>query len=181
MNDVTHAVPQPIPLESLDLRHVHFVGIGGAGQSALAHALLDMGKSVSGSDWKLSAVTTALAGRGATIHVGHSADNIPPGTTLVVTTAAAKGDNPELVEAERRTLKIVKRAQLLGAICNAHKTVIAVAGTHGKTTTTSMIAFLLERAGLAPSYFIGGVSRNLGASGRIGGKLRGRRHGHRRR
>ena len=151
----------------LAAKHVHIVGIGGAGMSPLAAILLSMDKRVSGSDLHLSAVTASLAGRGAIIYEGHHPDNID-GCDLVVITSAAREDNPEIQAARRLGVPVVKGSQLLGALMDDRRG-IAVAGTHGKTTTTAMIAFILEQAGLDPTFVVGGDVRDLGASGKLGG------------
>lgn len=153
-------------MEDLNLGRIHLLGIGGAGQNALADLLLDMGYTVSGSDLKLSATTEALARRGVEIYQGQRAENLDK-VTLVVTTAAAGADNSELLEAGRRGLPVLQNAEMVGLLLNP-KRLLAVAGTHGKTTTTGMVAFLLERAGLEPAFYIGGVSTDLGVAGKAG-------------
>ncbi|NWJ94221.1 MAG: UDP-N-acetylmuramate--L-alanine ligase [Chloroflexi bacterium] len=155
-----------IRLEELNLKRIHLVGVGGAGMNALTDVLLDLGYPVSGSDLKLSATTTALAARGATIFEGHRAENLD-GATLVVKTAAARDDNPELVEAERLGLAVLTLAQMVGVLANSRRC-LAIAGTHGKTTTTALVAWLLTGVGRDPTFFIGGVSQNLGVAGRAG-------------
>jgi UDP-N-acetylmuramate--alanine ligase len=125
-----------------------------------------MHKQVSGSDLHLSAVTEGLAAQGATIYEGHRAENIN-GAELVVITSAAREDNPEIQEANLKGIPVVKGSKLLGALME-ERTGIAVAGTHGKTTTTAMIALILERAGLDPTFVVGGIVRDLGVSGRLG-------------
>lgn len=152
-------------LQTLNLAQIHLVGIGGAGQSALADILLDMGYSVSGSDLKLSATTAALQARGVTIYAGHSAANLN-NSTLVVTTAAAQSDNVELAEAKRRGLPVLQNAEMTGLLLNTKANLLAVAGTHGKTTTSGLVAFLLERLNLAPTWYVGGVVASLGKAGR---------------
>ena len=144
----------------------HFIGIGGAGMSALASALLDLGASVSGSDMTASDATQQLEARGARIHIGHSADNLGDATRVVVT-AALSPENPELMAAQERGIPINKRAALLGELMDLRRGV-AVAGTHGKTTTSSLIAWVLSKAGREPSYMIGGNIRGLGPGGRWG-------------
>lgn len=155
-----------IRLEELNLSRVHLVGVGGAGMNALADVLLDLGHHVSGSDLKLSATTEALANRGATIFEDHRAGNLN-GATLVVKTAAARDDNPELVAAKTHNIPVLPLAQMVGALANS-KHCLAIAGTHGKTTTTSLVTWLLVGAKLDPTFFIGGVSRDLGVAGRAG-------------
>ncbi len=146
--------------------HIHIIGIGGAGMSPLAAVLLGMGKQVSGSDLHLSPVTENLQARGATISEGHRPANIL-GADLVVITSAAREDNPEIQAARQAGLPVIKGSQLLGALMDEREG-IAVAGTHGKTTTTSMIALVLERAGLDPTIVVGGEVRDLGTSGKLG-------------
>jgi UDP-N-acetylmuramate--alanine ligase len=158
---------QGTPLEKLKPGEpVHLVGIGGAAQSALADVLLDLGYMVSGSDLKLSAVTEKLARRGAIVHEGHSAENLN-NAGLVVTTVAAKADNIELMAAQQRGIAVLTVAEVVGPICNTRKC-LAIAGTHGKTTTTNMVAAMLKGVGLDPMYFIGGVSQDLGRMGYAG-------------
>jgi UDP-N-acetylmuramate--alanine ligase len=162
---------QPGPPSSIlsAARRAHFIGVGGIGMSALAHVLLDAGWEVSGSDARASKLTEELAARGMRFSEGQSAANIAAAQPdLVVVTAAVKEDNPELAAARAAGLPIIKRAELLGQIMNGGKG-IAVAGTHGKTTTTAMIAYVLERAGIKPTYLVGGVVQNLGRNGQLGG------------
>ncbi len=144
----------------------HFIGIGGAGMSALAGALLDLGATVSGSDAVASDATGELAARGARVHIGHDAANLGNATRVVVT-AAVPAENPELLAAGERGVSVVKRAELLGQLMDMRRGV-AVAGTHGKTTTSAMIAWVLSRAGRDPSYMVGGTIRGLGAGGHWG-------------
>jgi UDP-N-acetylmuramate--alanine ligase len=144
----------------------HFIGIGGAGMSALAMALLDLGASVSGSDMAASDATQELEACGARIYIGHNADNLGDATRVVVT-AALSPDNPELIAAQGRGVPIVKRAALLGELMDLRRGV-AVAGTHGKTTTSAMIAWVLSKAGCEPSYMVGGTIRGLGSGGHWG-------------
>ena len=158
---------QTARLENFNLAHVHFVGIGGARQAALAGMLLQMGNStVSGSDLITSAATSDLAAQGVKVSVGHAKANVT-GATLVVTTPAAHADNPEIVAAQGQNIPVIKNAELLGAIANA-KRCIAVAGTHGKTTTTAMVAHVLRGVGLDPTFVIGGVASSLGTAGYLG-------------
>ncbi|MBN9388344.1 MAG: UDP-N-acetylmuramate--L-alanine ligase [Chloroflexi bacterium] len=153
-------------LEDLDLTRIHLLGIGGAGQNALADLLVDMGYSLSGSDLKLSATTEALARRGVTVYEGQRAENLN-NVTVVVTTAAANENNPEIQEARRKGLPVLQNAEMVGLLLN-QKRLLSVAGTHGKTTTTGLVAFLLEKAGLDPTFYIGGVSTDLGVAGKAG-------------
>jgi UDP-N-acetylmuramate--alanine ligase len=146
--------------------HIHFVGIGGIGMSGLAQALLDAGYPVSGCDRQPSHITDSLAALGATIYAGHSARHLA-GTDLLVVSSAIPPDNPDLLEAQRRHVPVVKRAKLLGHLVADRRT-IAVAGTHGKTTTTGMIAWVLMRAGRDPTVFAGGELVDLGSNARRG-------------
>ena len=145
---------EPVPLE--ELGRVHFVGIGGAGMSGIARIMLARGVAVSGSDTAASAALDELAALGARVAVGHAADHLGDADTLVVS-SAIRADNPELVEANRRGLRVLHRAAALASLMFGRR-VIAVTGTHGKTTTTSMIAtVLIEHDGAGPAYAIGGV------------------------
>jgi UDP-N-acetylmuramate--alanine ligase len=148
-----------------ELQRVHMVGIGGAGMSGIARILLDRGGLVSGSDAKESRGVAALRARGAQIRIGHDAsalDVLPGGPTVVVSTfAAIPKDNPELVEARRRGIPVVLRPAVLRMLVEGYTTVM-VTGTHGKTTTTSMIVVALQRAGMDPSFAVGG---DLGEAG----------------
>jgi UDP-N-acetylmuramate--alanine ligase len=148
-----------------DLQRVHMVGIGGAGMSGIARILLDRGGSVSGSDAKESRGVAALRARGASIRIGHDAsalDMLPGGPTVVVSTQAAiPKDNPELVEARRRGIPVIMRPVVLAKLMDGYTTVM-VSGTHGKTTTTSMIVVALQRSGFDPSFAVGG---DLGQAG----------------
>jgi UDP-N-acetylmuramate--alanine ligase len=148
-----------------DLQRVHMVGIGGAGMSGIARILLDRGGMVSGSDAKESRGVAALRARGASIRIGHDAsalDMLPGGPTVVVSThAAIPKDNPELVEARRRGVPVIMRPVALAKLMEGYTTVM-VTGTHGKTTTTSMIVVALQRSGFDPSFAIGG---DLGQAG----------------
>ncbi len=148
-----------------ELRRVHMVGIGGAGMSGIARILLDRGGQVSGSDAKDSRGLAALTARGASIRVGHDAsalDMLPGGPTAVVSThAAIPKTNPELVEAHRRRIPVILRPAVLARLMDGYTTVM-VTGTHGKTTTTSMIIVALQRCGFDPSFAVGG---DLGEAG----------------
>ena len=145
----------------------HFIGIGGAGMSALAAALLDFGATVSGSDVVESSATRDLQARGARVSIGHNPQNLGDATRVVVT-AALQPDNPELVEARARDIPVIKRAALLGMLMDT-RLGVAVAGTHGKTTTSAMISYVLARSGRDPSYMVGGTIRGLGPGGHWGG------------
>jgi UDP-N-acetylmuramate--alanine ligase len=144
---------EPVPLD--ELGRVHFVGIGGAGMSGIARIMLDRGTKVSGSDSGASAALDELAALGARVHVGHAAGQVGDADTLVVS-SAIRDSNPELAEARRRGLRVLHRAAALASLMFGRR-VIAVTGTHGKTTTTSMIATVLLETGAGPAYAIGGL------------------------
>jgi len=149
---------EPVPVE--DLGKVHFTAIGGAGMSGIARILLARGVRVSGSDSADSALLGELAAAGARVRVGHDAANLGDADTLVVSTAI-RPDNPELLEAQRRGIRILHRAAALASVMLGRQG-IAVAGTHGKTTTTSMITTVLRHGGADPSYVIGGILAETG-------------------
>ena len=151
----------------LEARHVHFVGIGGIGTSGIARMLLARGRRVSGSDLRPSPLLEELAGLGARVTLGHRPENLPPETDLMVISAAVRPDNVELVAAGRRGLPVLKYAQALGQLMEAH-TGIAVAGTHGKSTTTALVAYILQQAALAPSFVVGAEVPQLGGSSGTG-------------
>jgi UDP-N-acetylmuramate--alanine ligase len=147
-------------------QHVHFVGIGGSGMSGIAEVLLNLGYTVSGSDAKRSAVTDRLASLGARVAEGHAAENVGD-AHVVVTSTAVRHDNPEVTEARRRNLPVIPRAEMLAELMRL-KYGIAVAGSHGKTTTTSMVALVLDRGGLDPTVVVGGRLGVLGSGARLG-------------
>lgn len=148
--------------------HVHFVGIGGISMSGLAEILLARGYSVSGSDSKQSSVTDKLVSLGATVHYGHKYENITDDTAYVVYTAAVKPDNVELVAANDKKITCMKRAELLGRIMEQYKTAISVSGTHGKTTTTSMISEIMLQFQCDPTILVGGMLNSIQGNYRIG-------------
>jgi UDP-N-acetylmuramate--alanine ligase len=148
------------------VKHIHFVGIGGAGLSAIAKVMLEQGMTVSGSDQTPNAATQALAARGARIYAGHAADNIKAADLLVVS-SAVRGDNPEWSAALGQRIPVVKRDTLLGVMMQG-RTGIAVAGTAGKTTTTAMVAFCLSELGCDPTYIVGGVLANYETNAHAG-------------
>ena len=151
--------------------HVHFVGIGGIGMSGIAEVLLNMGYVVSGSDLAESESTRRLTRFGATIAIGHVPQNVGEGIDVVVISSAVKMSNPEVARARELRIPVIARAEMLAELMRM-KLGIAVAGTHGKTTTTSFIAEVLARAGLDPTVVIGGKLRALGTNARLGqGKL----------
>ncbi len=146
---------------------IHFIGIGGISMSGLAHIALRDGFKVTGSDRAKSAITDKLEKEGAVIYEGHSAKNIN-GAALVVHTAAVKNDNPEMAEAMRQGIRLIDRAAFLGAIMKNYNHAVGVAGTHGKTTTTSMLAHALIHAGCDPTISVGGELDLLGGNIRCG-------------
>lgn len=148
------------------IRQVHFVGIGGAGMSGIAEVLLNLGYSVSGSDLRASAVTARLTRLGALIHLGHSAEHIAGCDVTVISSAVAE-DNPEVIAARAARIPVVPRAEMLAELMR-FRYGVAVAGTHGKTTTTSLIASLLAEGGLDPTFVIGGRLNSAGANARLG-------------
>ncbi len=148
------------------LQRIHFVGIGGIGMSGIAEVLLTLGYSVSGSDTKPSPITERLQNLGATIHEGHKASNVE-GAHVVVTSSAIKSENPEVVEAHKRKIPVIPRAEMLAELMRL-KYGIAVAGAHGKTTTTSMVASVLTAAHLDPTFVVGGKVNQAGTTARLG-------------
>ncbi len=145
---------------SLSTKRVHFVGIGGIGMSGLAHLLLERGYQVSGSDVKASPLTSQLEKEGATVTLGHQETNLRNAETLIYSSCIQEG-NPEKKEAERRKLPVISRGELLSLLFKEKRIGIAIAGSHGKTTTTALTAYLLKKAGCDPTYVIGGVSHDL--------------------
>ena len=146
--------------------HVHFVGIGGVGMSAIARVLLAMGTRVSGSDLKTTGTLEKLRSLGAHVFLGHASDNVK-GADAVVISSAIPPDNPEVIAAQRAGIVVMQRAEMLAQIM-ADKRGVAVSGTHGKTTTTSMIASVLDTGGLNPTVLIGGEVNDMGANARLG-------------
>lgn len=148
------------------VKHIHFVGIGGAGMSGIAEILHNLGYVVSGSDQGDSAVTRRLASLGIRVAVGHDAAHIA-GAEAVVTSTAVKGDNPEVIAARSKRIPVVPRAVMLAELMRLKKG-IAIAGTHGKTTTTSLVTSVLAEAGVDPTFVIGGKLNAAGANSRLG-------------
>jgi UDP-N-acetylmuramate--alanine ligase len=148
------------------VRHIHFVGIGGSGMSGIAEVLLNLGYSVSGSDAAESAATRRLAQLGAKVWRGHAAEHIAGADAIVVSTAV-KPDNPEVIAARVARIPVVPRAVMLAELMRL-KQGIAIAGTHGKTTTTSLVASVLAAGGLDPTFVIGGRLNSVGANARLG-------------
>ena len=149
--------------------HVHFIGIGGISMSGLAEILLEEGFTISGSDAKQSALTDSLAKKGATIYIGQKASNLSIRPALVVYTAAIREDNEEFKAAVDAGIPMLSRAELLGQIMDNYEKSIAVAGTHGKTTTTSMISQILLVAKADPTISVGGILESIGGNIRVGG------------
>ncbi|MGO9777072.1 MAG: UDP-N-acetylmuramate--L-alanine ligase [Terracidiphilus sp.] len=147
-------------------QHAHFIGIGGIGMSGIAEILLNLGMAVSGSDLRRSPVTDRLAQMGAAIHEGHDARNVA-GATVVVTSSAVSATNPEVVEAHARKIPVIQRAEMLAELMRL-KYGIAIAGMHGKTTTTSMVASVLAAGGLDPTVVVGGRVDALGSNAKLG-------------
>jgi len=148
-------------------RRAHLIGIGGAGMSGIATALRAAGHRITGSDLTSGPVVSSLRGEGIPVAVGHDASNLPDDADLVVVSAAIRASNPEVVEANRRQIRVVKYAEALGALMAGHRG-IAVAGAHGKTTTTGLLAFVLDRLGADPTFLVGGCVSALGGSSRVG-------------
>ena len=148
------------------IRQIHFVGIGGAGMSGIAEVLLNLGYRISGSDLSDSVTLRRLAGLGITTFVGHDAANIA-GADAVVTSTAVQAQNPEVIAAREKRIPIVPRASMLAELMRL-KQGIAIAGTHGKTTTTSLVASVLAAAGLDPTFVIGGRLNSAGANAQLG-------------
>ena len=149
--------------------HVHFIGIGGISMSGLAEILMDEGFTVSGSDAHRSELTDNLEARGAKVYIGQKAENIQDGIDVVVYTAAIHPDNPEFQEVKRRGIPMLTRAELLGEMMRNYKNAIAIAGTHGKTTTTSMVTEIFLQAKNDPTISVGGILPAIGGNIRVGG------------
>jgi UDP-N-acetylmuramate--alanine ligase len=148
-------------------QHIHFVGIGGIGMSGIAEVLANLGFRVSGSDQKKSEVTAHLEELGAEISEGHAGENVGD-AHVVVRSTAVRDDNPEIIEARRRSIPVIPRAEMLAELMRMKPHTVAVAGSHGKTTTTSMVATVLGIAGLDPTFVIGGIVRTYRANARLG-------------
>jgi len=149
-----------------DIGTVHFVGIGGIGMSGIAEVMYNLGYSVQGSDMSDNANVIRLRGLGINVAVGQKAENLKDASVIVVSTAI-KADNPEVVEARSRSLPVVRRAEMLAELMRL-KWCVSVAGTHGKTTTTSMVAAVLEKAGIDPTVINGGIINSYGTNARLG-------------
>lgn len=148
-------------------KHIHLIGIGGIGVSGLAEMMLSRGYMVSGSDMKTSVITERLAQKGAMIYTGHAAEQVI-GADLIVYSAAVREDNPELQQGRALGITAVNRAEMLGMLMQEYHNSLAIAGTHGKTTTTSMISVILEKGGLDPTMLIGGDIREIKGNAKSG-------------
>jgi UDP-N-acetylmuramate--alanine ligase len=154
---------RPVPF---DLGPVHFVGIGGIGMSGIAEIMLRLGYTVQGSDVRAGANTQRLEGLGAKVFIGHDGANIE-GASAIVYSSAIKMDNPEMCAGRERRIPLVRRAEMLAELMRLRFSV-AVAGAHGKTTTTSMVAALLDAGGLDPTVVNGGIINAYGANAKVG-------------
>jgi len=148
------------------VKHIHFVGVGGSGMSGIAEVLVNLGYIVSGSDLAASATTRRLEAEGIKVTIGHAAENVV-GAQAVVVSTAVKADNPEVVAARERQIPVVPRAQMLAELMRLRRG-IAIAGTHGKTTTTSLVTSILAEGGFDPTFVIGGRLNAAGANARLG-------------
>jgi UDP-N-acetylmuramate--alanine ligase len=148
-------------------QHIHFVGIGGIGMSGIAEVLANLGFRVTGSDQKKSEVTARLEDLGCEITEGHAAGNVGD-AHVVVRSTAVRDDNPEIVEAEGRSIPVIPRAEMLAELMRMKLYTVACAGSHGKTTTTSMVATVLGTAGLDPTFVVGGIVRSYASNARLG-------------
>ncbi|WP_207905817.1 UDP-N-acetylmuramate--L-alanine ligase [Aestuariirhabdus litorea] len=166
-NSLNKAVPVFAVPEMRRIRQIHFVGIGGVGMCGIAEVLLNQGYQISGSDIRQSAVTERLASLGMNILIGHDEGNIA-GADVVVTSSAVASENPEVLAAQASRIPVVPRAAMLAELMR-YRHGIAVAGTHGKTTTTSLIASVLAQGGLDPTFVIGGRLNSAGTNAQLGG------------
>lgn len=167
MPNLQSRIPVVAIPEMRRIRNIHFVGIGGSGMCGIAEVLLNQGYEISGSDIRASSVTERLEQLGIKVFIGHQAGNVARADVVVTSTAVA-GDNPEVVEAMARRLPIVPRAQMLAELMR-YRHGIAVAGTHGKTTTTSLLASVLGFSGMDPTFVIGGRLNSAGTNAKLGG------------
>ena len=149
------------------IQHVHFVGIGGIGMSGIAEVLVNLGFRVSGSDAKRSNVTDRLQHMGVDFAEGHEGENVGD-AHVVVRSTAIRDDNPEIVEAQRRSIPVIPRAEMLAELMRLKPHTVAVAGSHGKTTTTSMVSTVLGHAGMDPTIVVGGVVGAFGSNAHLG-------------
>ncbi|MEO0440237.1 MAG: Mur ligase domain-containing protein, partial [Pseudomonadota bacterium] len=149
-----------------DIGTIHFVGIGGIGMSGIAEVMHNLGYQVQGSDIAESAVVESLRGKGIDVKIGHQPENVE-GTSVIVTSTAVKRGNPEVEKALADRIPLVRRAEMLAELMRL-KSTIAIAGTHGKTTTTSMVAAMLDAGGIDPTVINGGIINNYGSNARLG-------------
>src|SRR6266852_4445013 len=149
------------------IQHVHFVGIGGIGMSGIAEVLVNLGFRISGSDAKRSSVTDRLQKMGIDFAEGHNGENVGD-AHVVVRSTAVRDDNPEILEAQHRSIPVIPRAEMLAELMRLKPHTVAVAGSHGKTTTTSMVATVLGHAGMDPTIVVGGIVRTYRANARLG-------------
>ncbi|MBQ3920668.1 MAG: UDP-N-acetylmuramate--L-alanine ligase, partial [Firmicutes bacterium] len=150
-----------------EFKHVHCIGIGGIGLSAVAQILKSRGCAVSGSDIRESQVTEQLRNEGIQVFIGHSADNLGD-SDLLVYSAAVGNENPEIAEANRLGIPVISRAEALGLLMDDYRFSIAVSGTHGKTTTTSMVSLILDNAGFSPTILVGGILSQIKGNVKVG-------------
>jgi len=148
-------------------KNIHFVGIGGIGMSGIAELLLNLGYQVSGSDLRQSDITRKLESLGGTIHEGHHGDWVR-GADVVVTSSAISPDNPEVQAAREAHIPVIQRAEMLAELMRLAKYGIAIAGSHGKTSTTSIVSTILAHAGLDPTIVVGGKVDSLGGNAKLG-------------
>jgi len=165
MADIKHTAGVIIP-EMRRIRQIHFIGIGGAGMSGIAEVLLNQGYSISGSDMRQSRVTDRLVAMGMQVFIGHREDNVKE-ADVVVTSTAINEENPEIIYARAHRIPLVPRAEMLGELMR-YRHSIAVAGTHGKTTTTSLLASLLAEGDMDPTFVIGGLLNSAGTNAKLG-------------
>ncbi|MDD6043159.1 MAG: UDP-N-acetylmuramate--L-alanine ligase [Eubacteriaceae bacterium] len=150
-----------------DYRNIHCIGIGGVGVSAIAEILLSRGYKVSGSDMKASDITERLAEKGIKVFIGHARENVEE-ADLIVYSAAIAEENPEIIRAREKNIPLASRAEILGVLMDDFKNSIAISGTHGKTTTTSMVSLILEHAKLEPTILVGGNLAEIGGNVKVG-------------
>ncbi|OLR54751.1 UDP-N-acetylmuramate--L-alanine ligase [Hornefia porci] len=148
-------------------RNIHCIGIGGVGLSAIAEILVARGYRVSGSDMKPSEMTEKLKKSGITIYIGHRAENVE-NADLIIYSAAIAEENPEIIRAREKNIPLASRAEILGTLMDEYESSVAISGTHGKTTTTSMVSLVLEAAGLEPTILVGGQLDEIGGNVKVG-------------
>ena len=150
-----------------DYKNIHFIGIGGVGISAIAEIMLSRGYKVSGSDMKESEITDRLKAKGVDVHIGHRSENVE-NADLIVYSAAIAEENPEIVRAREKNIPLAGRAEVLGVLMDEFENSIAISGTHGKTTTTSMVSLILDNAKLEPTILVGGNLEQIGGNVKVG-------------